>query len=243
MREMSVTEQRYKAVLAVAARPVVPLTHTLTRVYEHSVAQSRKAILVVVIACLLCVIPASAQASEDDQNLQADKCLVLAFAQLREQGTLLSTLEQIQKWSQEGTAFDRAAFKLVQERQGTLLTCFELLPNPWRFVNFQLPAMTADLSYDPVTHLEQSIYYQNTSLPGANGGYNFCETFTLIDHNGTTHNYGPFGPGSSGTVDISSFGDYVNLTVFQPRDPSGLWYFDFIWRTQSQTGGGSGGGC
>ena len=205
--------------------------------------QLRKGILVVVIACLLSVIPASAQASQVDQTLRADKCLVLAFAQLREQGTFLSTIEQIQQWSQQGKAFDRAAFKLVQERQGTLLTCFELLPNPWRFLNSQLPAMTADLSYDPVTHLEQSIYYQNTSLPGANGGYNFCETFTLIDHNGITHNYGPFGPGTSGTVDISSFGDYVNLTAFQPRDAPTLWYFDFIWRTQSLTSGGSGGVC
>jgi hypothetical protein len=205
--------------------------------------QLQKAILVVVIACLLCVIPASAQASEGDQSPQVDKCLVLALAQLREQGTLLSTIEQIQQWSQQGKTFDLAAFKLVQERQGTLLTCFQLLPNPWRFLNFQFPAITADLSYDPVTHLEQSIYYQNTSLPGANGGYNFCETFTLIDHNGITHNYGPFGPGTSGTVDISSFGDYVNLTVFQPRDGPGLWYFDFIWRTQSQASGGSGGVC
>jgi hypothetical protein len=203
----------------------------------------RKAILVVVIACLLSVIPASSQASEDDQNPKAGKCLVLAFAQLREQGTLHSTIDQIQKWSQQGKAFDRAAFKLVAERQGTLLTCYQLLPNPWRFLNFELPAMTADLSYDPVTHLEQSIYYQNTSLPGSNGGYNFCETFTLIDHNGITHTYGPFGPGTSGTVDISSFGDDVNLTVFQPRDAPTLWYFDFIWRTQSVTSGGSGGVC
>ncbi|SRR5216684_4840845 len=196
--------------------------------------QLRKITLGIVIACVISVIPASAQAS-DEPNARTGNCVEIAFAQLDEQGTLQFSRELLEQWFEQGTPFDRTTFITLVRRHGTLFACYPLPPDPMLFGTGDNNLVSYTLSYDPVTLLDTTMNVTNQAGSGR------CAFFDLIDQNGTDNTFGPFLPGTTTSVDISGFGDHLLLRMirrFSTPSLQGPWYFDFQWTTG--IGGGIG---